>query len=127
MIRLSRWCFEHRRRVVAGWLLALVAVLGLSQALGSEFSSDFSLPGTDSQAAVTLLAKNFPAASGEGDQVVIQATHGATIRSASVRGGGDRGAGQGGRGARRAGRRQPLQQPGPAPDQPGRHGRLRHA
>ena len=84
MIRLSRWCFEHRRRVVAGWLLALVAVLGLSQALGSKFSSDFSLPGTDSQAAVTLLAKNFPAASGESDQVVFQARHGSTVRSAPV-------------------------------------------
>ena len=85
MIRLSRWCFEHRRKVVAGWLLALVVVLSLSQGLGSKFSSDFSLPGTDSQAAVTLLTQNFPAATGEGDDVVIQATHGATVRSASVR------------------------------------------
>jgi putative drug exporter of the RND superfamily len=85
MIRLSRWCFEHRRRVVAGWLLAVVVVLGLSQALGSNFSSDFGLPGTDSQAAVTLLTQNFPAALGEGDLVVIQATHGRTVRSASVR------------------------------------------
>ena len=85
MIRLSRWCFEHRRKVVAGWLLALVVVLSLSQGLGSKFSSDFSLPGTDSQAAVTLLTQNFPAATGEGDDVVIQSTHGATVRSASVR------------------------------------------
>ena len=85
MIRLSRWCFEHRRKVVAGWLLALVLVLGLSLTLGSKFSSDFSLPGTDSQAAVSLLTKNFPAVTGEGDDVVIQATHGATVRSAPVR------------------------------------------
>ncbi len=85
MARLSRWCFEHRRRVVAGWLLSLVLVLGLSVALGSRFSSDFSLPGTDSQAAVTLLTKNFPAATGEGDDVVFQAVGGATVRSAAVR------------------------------------------
>jgi RND superfamily putative drug exporter len=84
MTRLSRWCFEHRRRVVAGWLLAVLVVLGLSQVAGSRFSSDFSLPGTDSQAAVTLLTQNFPVATGEGDEVVIQALHGSTVRSPAV-------------------------------------------
>ncbi len=85
MSALARWCFEHRRWVVAGWLLALVVVVGVGKAAGTDFSSSFSLPNTDSQAAVTLLTQNFPSASGEGDQVVIQATHGATIQSATVR------------------------------------------
>jgi RND superfamily putative drug exporter len=85
MARLARWCFEHRRRVVAAWLLALVVATGVSVAAGTSFNTNFSLPGTDSQAAATLLTTNFPAASGEGDQVVIQATHGATIQSAPVR------------------------------------------
>jgi putative drug exporter of the RND superfamily len=84
MIRMARFCFTHRRIVLAGWLLTLVVVVGLSSASGSEFNSNFNLPNTDSQAAVSLLAKNFPAASGEGDQVVIQARNGATVRSASV-------------------------------------------
>src|SRR5580704_15789033 len=84
MARLARWCFEHRRRVVAAWLLALVVATGVSMAAGTTFNTNFSLPGTDSQAAATLLTTNFPAASGEGDQVVIQATHGATIQSAPV-------------------------------------------
>jgi RND superfamily putative drug exporter len=86
MVRLARWCFRHRATVVAGWLLAVVTVLGLSQAVGSHFNSNFNLPNTDSQAAVSLLTRNFPSATGEGDQIVIQATHGATIRSASVEG-----------------------------------------
>jgi RND superfamily putative drug exporter len=85
MSRLARWCFAHRKLVVVGWLAALVVVLALSQGLGSRFNLSFSLPNTDSQAAVNLLTKNFPAASGEGDQVVIQATHGATVRSSQVR------------------------------------------
>jgi RND superfamily putative drug exporter len=84
MSGLARWCFQHRRWVVAGWLLAMVAVVGLGRAAGTDFGSSFSLPNTDSQAAVSLLTQNFPAASGEGDQIVIQATGGATIRSASV-------------------------------------------
>ena len=85
MSGLARWCFQHRRWVAAGWLLAMVAVVGLGRAAGTDFGSSFSLPNTDSQAAVSLLTQNFPAASGEGDQIVIQATHGATIRSAPVR------------------------------------------
>ena len=84
MSRLGRWCFEHRKKVVAIWLLAIVVIVGVSVAAGSSFNSNQSLPGTDSQAAATLLTQNFPAASGEGDQVVIQATHGATIKSAPV-------------------------------------------
>src|SRR6202043_3065893 len=86
MSKLARWCFQHRKWVVGLWLLATVAVIGVSTHEGSAFGGSFSLPSTDSQAAVNLLTKNFPSASGEGDQVVIQATGGATIRSASVEG-----------------------------------------
>jgi RND superfamily putative drug exporter len=85
MIGLARWCFVHRKSVIAGWLLVLIAVIGLSQTIGSSFSSNFALPNTDSQAAVTLLKANFPSASGEGDQVVIQATHGDTVQTPSVK------------------------------------------
>ncbi|HEY1616640.1 MAG TPA: MMPL family transporter, partial [Streptosporangiaceae bacterium] len=85
MTALARWCFEHRWRVVAAWLLALVAVAGVGAAAGTDFTTSLALPNTDSQAAATLLTTNFPAASGEGDQVVIQAGNGATIRSAAVR------------------------------------------
>ncbi len=85
MTRLARWCFEHRWRVVAVWLLALIAIAGVNAAAGTSFNTDLSLSNTDSQAAATLLATNFPSAAGEGDQIVIQASHGATIRSAAVR------------------------------------------
>ena len=85
MTRLARWCFAHRRIVLAAWLLILVVALGAAKAGGSAYNSDLSLPGTDSQAAVSLLTQHFPAAAGETDQVVIQATDGASIQSAPVR------------------------------------------
>jgi len=85
MTRLARWCFVHRWRVVAAWLLALVAIAGISKTAGTDFTTNLALPATDSQAAAALLTANFPAAAGEGDQVVIQARNGATIRSAAVR------------------------------------------
>jgi RND superfamily putative drug exporter len=83
--RLASWCFDHRRRIVVIWLLAAVALLGVNRAAGSNFNAALSLPNTDSQAAVSLLTQNFPAAAGEGDQVVIQASDGAVIRSVPVR------------------------------------------
>jgi RND superfamily putative drug exporter len=84
MTRLARWCFEHRRTVVVAWVVALVALLGLSRVAGSDFNSDLSLSNTDSQAAVDLLTENFASVAGEGDDVVFQATHGATIRNPRV-------------------------------------------
>ena len=81
MTRLARWCFRHRRLVLAGWLLALAVALGAAHVTGSSFDSDLSLPATDSQAAVSLLTTNFPKAAGETDQIVFQATGGANIRS----------------------------------------------
>jgi putative drug exporter of the RND superfamily len=83
--RMARWCFQHRRIVVGGWLLALVAFVAVSAGAGSSFNTDLSLPNTDSQSALDLLTTNFAAASGEGDQVVIQTSHGATVSSPAVR------------------------------------------
>ncbi|WP_329384420.1 MMPL family transporter [Streptomyces sp. NBC_01716] len=85
MSRLAHWCFRRRRWVVACWLLVLVGTVALSQVFGSRYNESASLPGTDAQAAVTLLTENFPQASGEGDQIVVEATGGATVRSDSVR------------------------------------------
>jgi putative drug exporter of the RND superfamily len=85
MQRFARFSFQHRRMVVTVWLLTAVLVLVLSSVTGSKFNSSFNLPGTDSQTAVSLLTRNFPAASGEGDQVVFQTSRGATIRSPTVR------------------------------------------
>jgi RND superfamily putative drug exporter len=84
MPKLGRWCVDHRRWVVAGWLLVLVVVVALSTSTASNYNSNLSLPNTDSQAAINLLTKNFSAASGESDQVVIEATGGATVRSPKV-------------------------------------------
>jgi RND superfamily putative drug exporter len=86
MTRLARWCFTRRRTVLAAWLLLLVVALGAARVAGGAFNADLSLPGTDSQAAVSLLTQHYPAAAGETDQVVIQATGGATVGSPQVRG-----------------------------------------
>ena len=36
--RLAAWCYDHRRRVLAGWVLAVVVVIGLAQWAGSRLA-----------------------------------------------------------------------------------------
>jgi RND superfamily putative drug exporter len=70
---LERWArLAHRRRgvVMASWVVFLVGLLvGMIQ-FGGEFSSEFSLPGSESQKAGDLLKARFPArANAEADLV----------------------------------------------------------
>jgi RND superfamily putative drug exporter len=74
--RLGGWAAGHRRIVVLGWIVALVAAFGASSAVGTNYGNSFSLKGTESQRAVDLLKRNFPAQSGDSDQVVFHARSG---------------------------------------------------
>src|SRR2546428_6909040 len=74
--RVGRWAAGHRRLVVLGWIVALVGAYGASSAVGTNYSNSFSLKGTDSQRAVDLLKRNFPAQSGDSDQIVFHARSG---------------------------------------------------
>jgi putative drug exporter of the RND superfamily len=80
----AEWSVRHRRIVVIGWLVLLIGSLGLSGAIGTEYSNNFSLPGTDAQRAADLLKRDFPAQAGDSDQIVF-ATHGSSINEAAVR------------------------------------------
>ncbi len=74
--RAARWAMGHRRAVVLGWLVLLVAALGLSGAVGTQFANNFSLPGTESQRAIDLLKRDFPSQAGDADQIVVAAREG---------------------------------------------------
>jgi putative drug exporter of the RND superfamily len=54
----------------------LVVVLGVSGAIGTRQANQFSLKGTESQRAQDLLKAEFPAQSGDVDQIVFHARHG---------------------------------------------------
>jgi RND superfamily putative drug exporter len=66
------------------WLIALVGSFAASRAAGNNFSTKFQLPDTQSSEALNLLQKDFPAASGSSDQIVLHATSG-TVREPAVR------------------------------------------
>ncbi len=77
MKRIASFCYEKRKLVVAAWLVLLVGLGALGMLAGGEFRSDFSLPGSESQAALDLLTESgFADRGGEQGQIVFQADNG---------------------------------------------------
>jgi RND superfamily putative drug exporter len=71
---LARFCYRRRRLVVGFWVAALIGMNLLSGALGTNFSTNFSAPNTESTRAANLLSANFKAQSGDVVQVVYEGT-----------------------------------------------------
>jgi putative drug exporter of the RND superfamily len=75
-VRLARACSHHPWLTFLAWLAALIVIQLIASSVGTHKISNFRLPGTESQRAYDLLAKHFPAAKGDTDQVVFRARSG---------------------------------------------------
>jgi putative drug exporter of the RND superfamily len=80
MANFARWCFAHRKAVLAGWLIALIGCFAVGLKVGANYAENDSVPGTDSTKALSVLQTNYPAQAGDSDQIVVQARQG-TLRS----------------------------------------------
>ncbi|MFD9033623.1 MMPL family transporter [Streptomyces sp. NPDC059567] len=56
--RLAAFSYRHRWSAVLLWIVVVAAATGASTIAGSAYHNDFSLPGTDSQAARTVLERH---------------------------------------------------------------------
>ncbi|HEX8958206.1 MAG TPA: MMPL family transporter [Solirubrobacterales bacterium] len=74
--RVASWTIAHRRVTLVCWIAVLIAVSIGAGAVGTRQALNFSLPGTDSQRAIDLLKREFPAKAGDEDQIVMRATQG---------------------------------------------------
>jgi RND superfamily putative drug exporter len=81
--RLAGVSFRRRGRVILGWIAALVVAIGLSAAVGGDFTADYSTPGSDSQQAQGLLEQRFPERSGDTVDIVVRADR--PVTEAAVR------------------------------------------
>ena len=70
---------RHPWRTIAGWVVALAALLALAASVGGTFADDFSAPGSQSARAMALLDENFPEAAKGKAIVVLEAQGGTTI------------------------------------------------
>jgi putative drug exporter of the RND superfamily len=82
MRSLARWCFTHKFVVLGLWIVALVGIGGLNASAGSGYTDSFSLPGTESTTALTLLQDNFNTESTDTNQIVFAADD---VRSGDAR------------------------------------------
>jgi len=78
------WTFRRRRLVLAGWVTVLLIVGVLSVAFARPPSTQFTIPGTQSQQAIDLLNQKFPAASGASARVVFAAPAGHKLTEPSL-------------------------------------------
>ncbi len=72
----ATWIVHHRKTVVLTWIAILIATGFAVSAIGTDFNEDFKPPKSDSQQAYDMLAKNFPAQSGDSGQIVFRADAG---------------------------------------------------
>ena len=79
---LARFCYRRRRLVVLTWLAVLVGINVLSAVVGTNFTTNFEAPNTESTKASDLLAANFKAQSGDSVQVVMKGSP--SMRDATV-------------------------------------------
>ncbi len=69
---IARFSFRKRWLVLFIWLALLIGILFWSRSAGNGFSNDFKLPNSDSQSAINLLQKRFPARSGATGDLVFK-------------------------------------------------------
>ncbi len=84
MKALGRFAFRKKYYVIGFWLIALFGITAIAQSLGSNFSDSFSLPGTDSMKALSLLGKAFPGKAGDTETIVFHVKTG-TVNDPSVK------------------------------------------
>ena len=76
--RYADFAYRRRGRVLLTWIGLFAAIVAIVPRFGGDFAVDFSMPGTESQAARDLLEQHFPAGgSGETVNVVWEAPSGA--------------------------------------------------
>src|SRR5882757_9581627 len=76
LARIARWSASHRKTVLIAWIVGLVGVSLISSSVGTHYANSSSSGNTESQRATDLLKRDFPAQSGDTDQIVLHATSG---------------------------------------------------
>ncbi|MFD6798706.1 MMPL family transporter [Streptomyces cyaneofuscatus] len=84
LYRLGRLSFRRRGRVLALWLLLLALLGGGAIAFSAPATTEFSIPGTESQQALDSLAREFPQAGGATGTIIVAAPEGEKLTPAAV-------------------------------------------
>src|SRR5450755_4599735 len=81
LYRIARFCVRRRFAVVSVWVVAAVALVGVSHQLGDNTNDNLSLPQTNSQRATDLLGKSFPTQANGTSPIILHARSGSLTDS----------------------------------------------
>lgn len=81
--RIGRFAYRRAWLVLAGWVVALAAILGAGIGLGGQLQESYAIPGTESQEAIDQLAAVFPQTAGASAKAVVEAPDGASVEDPS--------------------------------------------
>ncbi|MFE3261813.1 MMPL family transporter [Nocardia sp. NPDC059091] len=71
--RIGAWCYDHRRIVLAAWIIGLLAIVGTASGLGPHFKDNFGGTG-QAQQVQDILHEQFPSRSGDSARVVFHSS-----------------------------------------------------
>ncbi len=83
LARLADFVYRRRRRVVFGWIAALIVIGGVGFSLAGEYRADYDTPGSESKAAGELLEDRFGSYTGQDIYVVWKDEDGAASPAAT--------------------------------------------
>ncbi|GAA2633981.1 MMPL family transporter [Dactylosporangium fulvum] len=84
LYRLGRASFRHRWLVLIVWIVMLGGLGGAAAAFIGPTSSNFTMPGTESQRAIDALKQQFPEASGSTGTIVVAAPEGQKLEASKA-------------------------------------------
>src|SRR5918992_3693275 len=73
---LARLSYRRRWSMLLIWIVALIGFIAIQTTAGGSYSTDFSLPGAESQNAFDLLENRFPNVAGDTADIVFKADQG---------------------------------------------------
>src|SRR5687768_8472460 len=85
LTRVADIAYRRRGRMVLGWLVAAVVIIGAGASLAGEYNADYDTPGSESKAASDLTERGFAGYSGQEIYVVWKDPAGATSPAAKRR------------------------------------------
>jgi len=82
LARIADIAYRRRGRIVVGWIVATIVLIGLGSSLAGEYKADYDTPGSESKAASDLTEREFGGYSGQEIYVVWKDENGAESAAA---------------------------------------------
>jgi putative drug exporter of the RND superfamily len=79
LYRIGKFCVRRRLVVLGVWLIAAIALVGISHRMGDNTNDNLTLPGTNSAQATTILDKSFPVQANGTSPIILHAPSGSKL------------------------------------------------